>query len=51
MLIADYPNNTFVWLMDVLARYRAEANLNSNSDAILHIFETYSGEKAPNETS
>lgn len=47
MLIADYPNNTFIWLTDKLVEYRERYNLKSNADAIVFIFEKDSGEKAP----
>jgi hypothetical protein len=47
MLIADYPNDTFVWLMDKLTAYRKEHNLSANSDAIIHLLEQVFDEKAP----
>ncbi len=47
MLIADYPNDIFVWLMEKLAEYREKHNITANSDAIVHLLEQASGEKAP----
>lgn len=47
MLIADYPNDTYVWLMDKLGAYRKENDLTSNADAIIHILEGHFGEQAP----
>jgi hypothetical protein len=47
MLIADYPNDRFVWLMEKLAEYREINSLVANSDAIVHLVEQVFGEKAP----
>jgi ParB-like chromosome segregation protein Spo0J len=50
MLIADYPNDTYVWLLGKLGQYREENKITSNADAIISLVETYYGESAPNET-
>lgn len=50
MLIADYPNATYVWLMDKLLEYRNKHNIASNADAIVHLLEQESKEVAPRET-
>ena len=52
MLMMDYDNDTYVWLIDKLIQYRAANNLLSNSDAILRLVEDAVGEKRPdNELS
>jgi hypothetical protein len=47
MLIADYANDTYIWLLDKLADYRKLNDIANNADAILHLVETQYGEKAP----
>jgi hypothetical protein len=47
MLMMDYDNDTYVWLIDKLIQYRAANNLLSNSDAILRLVEDAVGEKRP----
>lgn len=47
MLIADYPNDIFVWLMEKLTVYRQKHNLPANSDAIVRLLEEEFDEKAP----
>jgi hypothetical protein len=47
MLVADFPNDTYVWLMDKLVDYRTKNDIVSNADAIIHLIETEYGEKAP----
>lgn len=47
MLIADYPNDRYVWLMEKFTEYREKNNLVGNSDAIIHLVEQATGEKAP----
>jgi hypothetical protein len=52
MLMMDYENDTYVWLIDKLIQYRAANNITSNSDAILKLVEDAVGEKRPeNEPS
>ena len=52
MLMMDYDNETYVWLIDKLIQYRAANNITSNSDAILKLVEDAVGEKRPdNEPS
>lgn len=50
MLIADYPNDTYVWLMDKLLDYRTKHNITSNADAIVALLEAEYKESAPRET-
>jgi len=50
MLIADYPNNVYIWLMEKMIAYREKHSIASNADAVIHLIEQASGEKAPNET-
>jgi hypothetical protein len=50
MLMADYPNDTYVWLMEKLAEYRVIHKLTNNADAIVKLLETVFNEKAPDET-
>lgn len=50
MLIADYPNATYIWLMEKLLDYRNKNNITSNADAIVHLLETEYKEQAPSET-
>jgi hypothetical protein len=49
MLIADYPNATYIWLMEKMLDYRNKNNLASNADAIVHLLETEYKEAAPSE--
>ena len=50
MLIADYPNDRYVWLIDRLSDYRIKNGIASNADAIIALVEKEFGEKAPIET-
>jgi hypothetical protein len=47
MLIADYPNDQYVWLMEKLLDYRSKNNLTSNADAIVRLLEVEYEEQAP----
>ena len=47
MLVADYQNDTFIWVIEKLLAYRAENNVETNAQAIVHLLETKYGEKAP----
>jgi len=52
MLMMDYDNDTYVWLIDKLIQYRTANNITSNSDAVLSLVENAVGEKRPvNELS
>jgi hypothetical protein len=52
MLMMDYDNDTYVWLIDKLIQYRTANNITSNSDAVLSLVENAVGEKRPvNEPS
>ena len=52
MLMMDYDNDTYVWLIDKLIQYRTANNVTSNSDAVLSLVENAVGEKRPvNEPS
>lgn len=49
MLMMDYENTLYVWLVDKLSAYRAANNIISNADAIVKLVEDATGEKAPTE--
>ena len=49
MLMMDYENTLYVWLIDKLSAYRAANNIISNADAIVKLVEDATGEKAPRE--
>ena len=49
MLMMDFPNDLYVWLIEKLTAYRSTHNLASNADAMVKLLEDVSGEKAPNE--
>lgn len=50
MLMADYENDVYVWLIEKLAQYRELRGIVSNSDAILRLVEEVLQEKCPHET-
>lgn len=50
MVILDYPNEIFVWVIDKLTEFRKEANLETNADAVKTLLEMHFKESAPNET-
>lgn len=50
IFMVDYHNSVFVWFIDKLTDYRAANGLTTNADALIHLIEGVSGEKAPNET-
>lgn len=50
MLMADYENGVYVWLIEKLAQYRELRGIVSNSDAILRLVEEVLQEKCPHET-
>jgi hypothetical protein len=47
MVILDYPNDTYVWVIDKLAEHRKTANLETNADAIVNLMEIFFKESAP----
>ena len=47
MLMMDYENNLYIWLVEKLAAYREKHGIASNADAIVKLMEDESGEKAP----
>jgi hypothetical protein len=49
MLMADYENDVYVWLIEKLAQFRESRGIASNSDAILKLVEEVLGEKCPHE--
>lgn len=51
MLMADFPPEIYVWLIDKLIQIRNTHNLTSNGDAIVKMAEIISGENAPHEPS
>ena len=50
IFMVDYHNSVFVWFIDKLTDYRAANGLTTNAEALIHLLEGVSGEKAPNET-
>lgn len=49
MLMCDYQNDTYVWLIEAFMKYREANNIPSNAEAILRLLENAIGEKCPNE--
>jgi len=47
VLMCDYPNTRYIWLIEKLATIRSEKGYDSNSDAIIEIVQDYFGEIAP----
>jgi hypothetical protein len=47
MLLLDFDNDIYVWLVDKLIEYRAIHNITSNSEALLKLVEDAVGEKRP----
>jgi hypothetical protein len=50
MLMCDYQNDAYVWLIEKLAQYRTTTGITNNADAILRLVEDAVGEKCPHET-
>jgi len=49
MLMCDYHNDTYVWIVDKLIEYRTNNKIASNAEAILKLVEDVAGEKCPHE--
>jgi hypothetical protein len=49
MVVLNYINAQYVWVIDKLNDYRKEANLETNSDAIRTLLEVHFKESAPSE--
>jgi ParB-like nuclease domain len=49
MLMADYENTLYVWLIEKLSDYRQRHGLTTNADAIVKLVEDIYNEKAPRE--
>lgn len=49
MLMCDYHNDVYVWLIEKLGQYREHAGITNNADAILSLVEEAVGEKCPHE--
>ena len=49
MLMCDYHNDTYVWIVDALIEYRTANDIISNADAILKLVEDATGKKCPHE--
>ncbi|WAB09177.1 ParB-like nuclease domain protein [Gordonia phage LittleMunchkin] len=47
LIILTLPIARFVWAQEQLAKYRATHDLASNTDALIHLLETETGEDAP----
>lgn len=50
MLMMDYENGLYIWLVDKLTQYREKHGIASNADAIVKLIEDEFGEKAPVES-
>jgi len=48
MIILDYPNEQFVWVVEKLNEFRKEIELETNADAVRYLLETHFKESAPN---
>ena len=51
MLMMDYENTLYVWLVDKLSAYRAQHGIITNADAIVKLIEDVFNEKAPKDES
>jgi len=49
MLMCDYHNDTYVWIVDKLIEYRIANNISNNAVAILKLVEDATNEKCPHE--
>lgn len=49
MLMCDYQNDTYIWLIEKMTAYREANNIPSNAEAILRLLEDAVGEKCPHE--
>ena len=49
MLMMDYENGLYVWLVDKLTAYREQNGITSNAEAVVKLVEDAVGEKAPRE--
>jgi len=47
MLILDYQNDIYVWIVEKLTAIRAEHDLVSNTEAVIKLIEDYTGETCP----
>ena len=47
LVVLTVPIPQFIWMQDVLTRYRAEYGVDSNTAAVLRLLESWSGETAP----
>ena len=47
MVVLDYENETYVWIVEKLTEYRKQADVLSNSDAIRTLLEAHFKESAP----
>lgn len=49
MLMMDYDNTLYIWLIDKLTAYREQNGIASNAEAVVKLVEDVVGEKAPRE--
>lgn len=47
MVVLTYAVDRFIWVQETLTRYREEHALDTNTDAVRHLLEQWSGEEAP----
>lgn len=47
MVILDYQNDTYIWVIDKLNEYRKQADLATNAEAVLTLLESHFKESAP----
>jgi hypothetical protein len=50
MLMCDYHNDTYVWIVEALIEYRTANDITSNAEAILRLVENAVGRKSDHET-
>lgn len=49
MVVLNYENNQYVWVIEKLTEYRKQADVLTNSDAIINLLEAHFKESAPGE--
>lgn len=47
MVVLDYPNEQYIWVIEKLNEYRKQANLITNAEAVRTLLETHFKESAP----
>jgi hypothetical protein len=47
LLMCEYPNQQYIWVIEALTELRKEFNSDSNADAILQVISKYTGKEMP----